>query len=139
MLQAPYAVNERGRPDDAVASTSKSRLPTRLPAIGPNVIVWFFSDGHVAGALPIAVHTAPLVFGVPAHADAGRLVASSSAAPASSTPQPTPGVQSGPVRCADCFRMSATWKFVRSERAAQISAATPATSGAENDVPGRYP
>src|SRR5512133_2992898 len=83
MLQAPYAVYETGRPDDAVALTLKSRSPTCLFGSALKVIVWFFSVGQVAGASPSAEQTAPSVFGVVAQSDAGRLVASSTAAPAS--------------------------------------------------------
>src|SRR5215471_5188314 len=110
MLHAPVAVNETGRPDDAVAFGVKSRAPMRLFAIAGKVTVWLCSSaGHVAGALPNAEQLAPSVFGVSAQADAGRLVASRSAAPASRSPQPMSGVQSDDWRLADCLRMSATW------------------------------
>src|SRR5580765_7831890 len=102
-------MNETGRPDDAFALTLKSGSPTCLFGSFLNVIVWSFSIGHVAGALPFAEQLAPDVFGVSAQAEAGRLVASSSAAPASRIPQPIAGVQSVDVRLADCLRMSATW------------------------------
>ena len=64
------------------------------------------------------------------------LVASSNAFAASSNPQPSSGVQPVPAgRDAESLMIDAICQFARSGRAAQISAATPATSGDENDVP----
>ena len=82
-------MNETGKPDDAYAFTLKSRSPRCLFAIRLKMIVWLFSLGHVGRLIrrtPSRRH--PSVFGVVANAEAGRLVASSSAAPASRVPQP---------------------------------------------------
>ena len=40
-MQLPLAVNETGKPDDALAFTAKSGSPSVLSGIGSNVIVWF--------------------------------------------------------------------------------------------------
>src|SRR5947208_12304484 len=106
--QGPEALSVTGRADVAEAFTLKPGSPTRLSASAANRIDWFFSVGHVAGALPSAEQTAPPVFGVLAHEEAARLVASSTAVPASRIPQPMSGVQSEAVRLADSLRMSAT-------------------------------
>src|SRR4051794_2316953 len=92
--QGPDALSVTRNLDVADAFTLKSRSPTRLSASVPNTIVWLFSVGHVGGALPKAEQAAPLVLGVASHAEAARLVASSTAAPASRIPQPMSGVQS---------------------------------------------
>src|SRR3954454_20950419 len=107
-VQGPEPESVTGRFEVVDTFTLKSRSPRRLCASVVNRIVWLFSVGHVAGVLPSAEQAAPAVFGVSAHADARRLVASSSAAPASRMPQPIPRVQSALVRVADCLRMSAT-------------------------------
>src|SRR5438067_13466193 len=39
-VQPPAAVNDTGRPEDAVAAIVKSGLPNVLPASGPKSIVW---------------------------------------------------------------------------------------------------
>jgi len=40
-VQVPVAAKETFRPDDAVALTLKSALPSLLPVSAPNAIVWF--------------------------------------------------------------------------------------------------
>jgi hypothetical protein len=109
-VQSPPAVSETGKPDEALAVTVKSESPSALFPIGSNVIVWLSSLGHVGGWSPAVEQTASSACVGSAQAEAERLVASSSAAPASSCPQPIAGVQSVPAsRRADCLMMSATW------------------------------
>src|SRR5689334_17555912 len=63
-----------------------------------------FRSGHTAGLGPPAAHAADAGAAWAAHAEAGRLVASASAAPASRSPQPAVAVQ--PVlRVADALMM----------------------------------
>src|SRR5216117_3413062 len=110
IVQLPLAVNDTGRPDEAVAVTWKSASPAVLSVIEPNVIVWSSSLGQAGAAFPSAEHGAESAGPRFAHSAAERLVASSSAAPASSFPQPIVGVQPcRGLRRADCLMMSATW------------------------------
>src|SRR3954464_13118824 len=89
-VHAPLGASETRRPDDAVALTWKSGLPSFLSGSGPNVIVCRASTGQ-DGPAPAVEH------GPAATPICVRLVASSSAAPASRTPQPMTGVQPATV------------------------------------------
>ena len=62
--RGPEALSGTASDEVADAFTSKSRPPRRLSASAGNRIVWFFSVGHVAGALPSAEQAAPAWFGV---------------------------------------------------------------------------
>jgi hypothetical protein len=136
IVHVPLAANETGSRDEAVALTLKSPSAVVLVRRVAKRMVWEASLGHATARLPSAEQMASDEVLPADHPAAERLMARSRAAPASRTPQPRSGVQSDPaLRRADCLMMSATWTFVSSGRAAQMSAATPATSGAANDVP----
>ena len=52
IVQFPDAMNDTGRPEDAVADTSKSGSPYTLSGSGPKSIVWLCLTGPLG-----SVHT----------------------------------------------------------------------------------
>src|SRR3954468_12269095 len=96
MVHIPLAVKETGNPDDAIALILKSRSPAVRSRRAAKRMVWSASLGHMAGGLASAEQTQSDERPRADHAAKVRLVAGSSAAPASRAPQPMPGVQSDP-------------------------------------------